>query len=632
MLLPSLPVADPFNVFREYTHAATSSHYFHHLSAVPSYHFQSYSSAGITPCNPAPGIGDLCDPNKRIVFIFAPLPIFVPWLFLSPPTIILPIVPSPASAEMNSNDSDKRDKTKVAIRSQLLCFKEGLTTTQLNNWYRSFFKTPIAQTTGEIEAWLTKQTDLCRSKGKTVSGEKLWVGIPTQETKHVSDLISHQKSAKPKKTKKIARQSAKFAKSIEQAPPAQKGASSSASKNSYRSSYGRKTSKPSLSRRSSNASNTSQAFQRKPVNSPVVPACAGNSMKKSYEFDRRTDHTRVFNGYNLEEDRKEYETNTITIKRPPSVVEKSYSSTPTTDSSDEESYDKNAIISSIKKAHEQMRRNGSMKSSSENHEPRPESIRSMKDEARVGSVARTDSIRSAYDLPPACVDRRTPMSSSVLGEPKEAKLESLRDDTSVAKSEVSTIRSRKYGIDEMRQFIGLELKSHGDSMSISNILGLLNDDFMSGVLKRPGLSKEKFLNVLKMFEEFYVENGRVFLQNAESTEEEEDTEEDSSESISDSGTDVSELGMFGVPKPQTTLQNTAKPAPAIESEPMSSMARQVYDAKQELAALRLRDANLHTQLVQIQNRIAENKEEMEAAQEKYEQLADEFVEGFMKAF
>ena len=72
-----------------------------------------------------------------------------------------------------------------------------------------------------------------------------------------------------------------------------------------------------------------------------------------------------------------------------------------------------------------------------------------------------------------------------------------------------------------------------------------------------------------------MENGRVFLQNAESTEEEEDTEEDSSESISDSGTDVSELGMFGVPKPQTTLQNTAKPAPAIESEPMSSMARQV---------------------------------------------------------
>ena len=51
---------------------------------------------------------------KRIVFIFAPLPIFVPWLFLSPPTIILPIVPSPASCEMNPNsEDDKRDKTKV---------------------------------------------------------------------------------------------------------------------------------------------------------------------------------------------------------------------------------------------------------------------------------------------------------------------------------------------------------------------------------------------------------------------------------------------------------------------------------------------------------------------------------------
>lgn len=32
-------------------------------------------------------------------------------------------------------------KFHSAIRSQLLCFKEGLTTTQLNNWYRSFFKT-----------------------------------------------------------------------------------------------------------------------------------------------------------------------------------------------------------------------------------------------------------------------------------------------------------------------------------------------------------------------------------------------------------------------------------------------------------------------------------------------------------
>jgi len=55
---------------------------------------------------------------------------------------------------------------------------------------------PIAQTTGEIETWLAKQSDLCRSKGKTVAGEKLWVGVPTQETKHVSDLIANQKSSK----------------------------------------------------------------------------------------------------------------------------------------------------------------------------------------------------------------------------------------------------------------------------------------------------------------------------------------------------------------------------------------------------------------------------------------------------
>ena len=46
-------------------------------------------------------------------------------------------------------ESDTLFNTKkfhLAIRSQLLCFKEGLTTTQLNNWYRSFFKTVSFET------------------------------------------------------------------------------------------------------------------------------------------------------------------------------------------------------------------------------------------------------------------------------------------------------------------------------------------------------------------------------------------------------------------------------------------------------------------------------------------------------
>lgn len=44
------------------------------------------------------------------------------------------------------------------------------------------------------------------------------------------------------------------------------------------------------------------------------------------------------------------------------------------------------------------------------------------------------------------------------------------------------------------------------------------------------------------------------------------------------------------------------------------------------------DAELNAQLATVQRLIAENKEKMEASQEKYERVADEFVEGYMKAF
>ena len=131
----------------------------------------------------------------------------------------------------------------------------------------------------------------------------------------------------------------------------------------------------------------------------------------------------------------------------------------------------------------------------------------------------------------------------------------------------------------------------------------------------------------------------------ESTEEEETEDEESSQS--DSGTDVSEVGMFDVPKPQTAVQ---KPAIETHAKPLVSFnkAREVvlakklvsafnrccfqYDAKQELTALRLVDAELNAQLATVQRLIAENKEKIEASQEKYERVADEFVEGYMKAF
>ena len=59
-----------------------------------------------------------------------------------------------------------------------------------------------------------------------------------------------------------------------------------------------------------------------------------------------------------------------------------------------------------------------------------------------------------------------------------------------------------------------------------------------------------------------MEDDRVYLATEESTEEEETEDEESSQS--DSGTDVSEVGMFDVLKPQTAdqkpaIENNAKP-------------------------------------------------------------------------
>jgi len=208
--------------------------------------------------------------------------------------------------------------------------------------------------------------------------------------------------------------------------------------------------------------------------------------------------------------------------------------------------------------------------------------------------------------------------------------ESIRDDVSVARSDVSTIR-RKHGIQQMREFLVEALKEFENGMLLTELHAHMNDGFMSRVLNRRGITQEKFINVLSTFDEIIVEDGRVYLATEESTEEEEETEDEES-SESDSGTDVSEVGMFDVPKPQTTVQKI--PATESHAKPLVSFnkAREVYDAKQELTALRLVDAELNAQLATVQRLIAENKEKIEASQEKYERVADEFVEGYMKAF
>lgn len=85
-----------------------------------------------------------------------------------------------------------------------------------------------------------------------------------------------------------------------------------------------------------------------------------------------------------------------------------------------------------------------------------------------------------------------------------------------------------------------------------------------------------------LFLEFIVEDGRVYLA-TESTEEEEETEDEEVTSISqsDSGTDVSEVGMFGVPKPQTTVQKGSKSTHLVENHatmlPMADNYRQARE-------------------------------------------------------
>ena len=131
------------------------------------------------------------------------------------------------------------------------------------------------------------------------------------------------------------------------------------------------------------------------------------------------------------------------------------------------------------------------------------------------------------------------------------------------------------------------LKDFDNGMLLTELHAHMNDGFMSRVLNRRGVTQEKFINVLKTFDgkrlkkdnndsfvfsEIIVEDDRVYLATEESTEEKETEDEESSQS--DSGTDVSEVGMFDVPKPQTAVQ---KPAIENHAKPLVSFnkAREV---------------------------------------------------------
>jgi len=96
---------------------------------------------------------------------------------------------------------DVDEKSIRVIRSELIASKDGLTTYEISNFYKEYFKEPLGKSEREVEDWLDTQTNLC-SRSRNIHGKTVWHAVTNNDTAHVQKLVGKQKPKK-KKTKEL---------------------------------------------------------------------------------------------------------------------------------------------------------------------------------------------------------------------------------------------------------------------------------------------------------------------------------------------------------------------------------------------------------------------------------------------
>jgi len=97
---------------------------------------------------------------------------------------------------------DVDEKSIRVIRSQLIASKDGLTTYEISNFYKDYFKESLGKNDREIEDWLDTQTNLC-SRSRNIQGITVWHAVTNNDTAHVQKLVGKQKAKKKKSTKEL---------------------------------------------------------------------------------------------------------------------------------------------------------------------------------------------------------------------------------------------------------------------------------------------------------------------------------------------------------------------------------------------------------------------------------------------
>jgi len=97
---------------------------------------------------------------------------------------------------------DVDEKSIRVIRSELIASKDGLTTYEISNFYKDYFKEPLGKSERDVEDWLDTQTSLC-SRSRNIHGKTVWHAVTNNDTAHVQKLVGKQKPKKKKSTKEL---------------------------------------------------------------------------------------------------------------------------------------------------------------------------------------------------------------------------------------------------------------------------------------------------------------------------------------------------------------------------------------------------------------------------------------------
>jgi len=108
---------------------------------------------------------------------------------------------------------DVDEKSIRVIRSELIASKDGLTTYEISNFYKDYFKEPLGKSEREVEDWLDTQTNLC-SRSRNIHGKTVWHAVTNNDTAHVQKLVGKQKPKKKKSTKELPMSTSAYTRTV----------------------------------------------------------------------------------------------------------------------------------------------------------------------------------------------------------------------------------------------------------------------------------------------------------------------------------------------------------------------------------------------------------------------------------